>query len=205
MPLDVIGAGLGRTGTRTLKEALQILGVGRTYHMSDLFEAPDGLVHWHDAAEGRSVDWEALFDGYRAVVDYPGALHWRALQERYPAAKVILTVRPAADWYDSTLATIRHAASHDWPEPVPTVLRAADGWIWEGLFEGRFEDRERAIAIYEQHVASVLAGVPEERRLVYEVAEGWGPLAAFLGVPEPEVPFPHHNTRAAFVARLRGR
>ncbi len=199
--LKVIGAGLGRTGTRSLKDALQALGVGPAYHMTDLFEHPEGIVHWEDAAEGRPTDWEALFEGYQSVVDYPGALYWRELMALYPDAKVVLTVRDPEAWVDSVLATIYPSSDRDRSES--RLFRMINKAIWQGSFEGRFTDRDYALAHFEAHSAAVIEEVPAERLLVYQISQGWEPLARFLGVEVPQLPFPNRNSRAEFTARLR--
>src|SRR5215207_3434894 len=94
MPLSVVGAGLGRTGTMSLKLALERVGFGPCYHMKEVFEHLDAHVPaWDRAANGEWVDWDGLFDGYRAGVDLPVAAFYRELSEHYATAKVILTVR----------------------------------------------------------------------------------------------------------------
>ena len=201
MPLDIIGTGLGRTGTRTLKAALETLGCGAVYHMTNLFQSPDGLAHWERAAVGADVDWEVLFDGYRGVVDFPGALFWRTLVDRYPSARVIHTTRPPEDWYESAAATIYPAVNGGWTGTTQHILQTTGQWIWGDLFEGRFEDRRRALEIVAAHEAAVLEAVSADRLLVYQVTEGWEPLARFLGVDVPTEPFPSLNTRQDFVAR----
>jgi len=210
MPLDIIGAGLGRTGTKTMKTVLEQLGLGPCYHMVDLFADTSRLRHWEDAEAGRETDWEALFDGYRAVVDYPGCDYYQELTATYPDAKVILTVRDPEAWYESTLATIYPTSRGGGPPPPPeTDVQRIHSYIWKavwsGRFEERFEDRDFAIAKFEEHTANVRAHVPAEKLLVYEVKDGWEPLCAFLGIPVPDEPFAHVNTRQEFVERVRSR
>lgn len=213
MTLAVIGAGIGRTGTTSLKMALERLGLGPCYHMTELLADPSRVGHWEDAWAGRPVDWEALFEGYGSAVDFPVYRHWRALSERYPEAKFILTVRDPEQWYESTRETIYMASR---PSPakmlklavrlpfqkkarqILRVLKGA-GVLWEKDFDGRFEDKAHAIAHYEQHVAEVKAGLPRKRLLVYSVKEGWAPLCDFLGVEAPDEPFPRANDRASFL------
>src|SRR5262249_33070515 len=105
MPLDVIGAGFGRTGTLSLKAALEELGFSRCYHMVEVL-ATDDARRWDAAARGEPVDWDRLFEGFRATVDWPACSFYRELLEKYPGAKVILTVRDPDRWYDSARQTI---------------------------------------------------------------------------------------------------
>src|SRR5947208_7864431 len=109
MAIQVIGAGLGRTGTLSLKAALEELGFGPCYHMIELITHPEQVVYWEAASAGQPVDWDALFAGYQAVVDYPGCRYYRELMRHYPEAKVILTVRDPETWYESCMATIYQA------------------------------------------------------------------------------------------------
>ncbi len=101
MTIKIIGAGFGRTGKKSLKEALELLGFGPCYHMSELHRGPERLRFWQEAADSGKTDWNALFDGYNACVDWPAAHYWRDLADFYPDAKVLLSVRPAEAWVKS--------------------------------------------------------------------------------------------------------
>ena len=205
--MQVIGAGFGRTGTMSLKGALEELGFGPCFHMIDLIRDPVRVDLWADAVEDRPVDWHAVFDGYAATVDWPGCSFYEPLLEVFPDAKVLLTVRDPEAWYESTLRTI-HAvqaaarggelAGGTQAPPSPRVMRVIGSLIWDGTFEGRFQDREFAIGVFNRHNEAVKARVPAERLLVHEIRDGWEPLAEFLEVPVPATPFPHLNDTAAF-------
>ena len=208
MPLKVIGAGLGRTGTLSLKVALEKLGFDKCYHMTEVIAHPDHVPVWEAAGRGEPVDWEALFRGYRATVDWPGCHFYREFLERYPEAKVILTVRDPERWYDSARQTIYavRTAFPRWgmPPRMRRLLAMTDRLIWDGVFRGRFEDKTYAIEVFHRHNEEVRRAVPPDRLLVYEVKEGWGPLCASLGVPVPEgEPFPHVNDAEEFRSRIR--
>lgn len=209
MALDIIGAGLGRTGTLSLKMALEQLGFDPCYHMVELIEEPGRLPLWLQAARTGNTDWDAVLRGYRATVDYPGALFYQPLMERYPQAKVILTVRDPERWHESAMATIypggRSEAFKSLPDEWQERMAFINELIWEGQFGGRFSDREHAVAEFVRHRAEVEAAVPAERLLVFEVSQGWEPLCEFLGVPVPDEPFPRSNDRASFQARMRER
>jgi hypothetical protein len=208
MPIQVIGAGLGRTGTLSLKAALEELGFAKCYHMVEVFARPDDARTWDAAVRGEPVDWDRLFAGYRATVDVPSCLFYRELMERYPEAKVVLTVRDPERWYDSTRQTIYYAraAFPGWAAALNPRMRAFRRMIdrlWDRMFRDRFEDRAFAIEVFNRHNEQVRRNVPADRLLVYEVSQGWDPLCAFLGVTVPEgKPFPHLNDTAAFRARI---
>jgi hypothetical protein len=210
MPLKVIGAGLGRTGTLSLKMALEELGVSRCYHMVEVFRHPEHVALWDAAGRGEPVDWESLFRGYQATVDWPGCNFYQDYLRLYPDAKVILTVRDPDRWYESAWQTIYQVrlAFPRWFRTVnPRVrrlIRMLDRLIWDGMFQGRFEDKAHAIEVFNRHNEDVKRVVPPDRLLVYEVREGWGPLCSFLGVPVPEgKPFPHVNDAEEFRLRIR--
>lgn len=207
MTLSIIGAGFGRTGTLSLKMALDQLGSGPCYHMTELFRHPEHADLWNSAADDPAVaDWETIFDGYPAVVDWPGSYFWRTLADRYPQAKVLLTVRPAEKWYESVMNTIYHRMVGE-PKPDIPIVRAqmamAKKIVLDHTFDGRIEDRAHAIAVYEKHNAEVQAAVDPERLLVYQAAEGWAPLCEFLGVDAPDEPFPRVNTTEDFPRDLQ--
>jgi hypothetical protein len=217
MTLDVIGAGFGRTGTMSLKVALEELGFGPCYHMSEVFARPEHVELWRAAAQGKEVDWEQIFGGYRATVDWPACSFYGELMEKYPDAKVILTVRDPQRWYESAYNTIYTMTRTASTSPVfylaSLVLPRAKGMkrarqmieeiVWERDLDGRFEDREYAIETFERHNEKVEQSVSPEKLLVYEVKEGWGPLCEFLGVEVPDKPFPQLNDSAVFRGRIR--
>jgi hypothetical protein len=210
MPLKIIGAGLGRTGTLSLKVALEQLGFARCYHMTEILTHPEHVPVWDAAARGQPVDWETLFQGYQATVDWPGCNFYQDYLRLYPEAKVILTVRDPERWYESARQTIYYVrrAVPGWLTVVRPRMggfqRMIDRLIWVGMFHGRFEDRGYAIEVFRRHNEEVKRMVPDDRLLIYEVSQGWGPLCAFLGVPVPEgQPFPHVNDAAEFRARIR--
>ena len=216
MALKVIGAGQGRTGTLSLKAALEELGFGPCYHMIELLAHPERISYWEAAERDEAVPWDELFEGYTAGLDFPVFRYYDTLAKRYPDAKVILTVRDPERWYESALNTIYRAG----PPPLQKALmafqlpfsphlrklirvfRLADK-VWQKDFEGRFEDKAYALAAYRAHNERVRELIPKERLLVYEVSEGWEPLCAFLGVPVPEKPFPRLNDRLSFKENQR--
>jgi hypothetical protein len=192
----VIGSGLGRTGTFSTKLALEQLGFGPCHHMIEVFMHPESVPLWVAAGEG-NPDWDAIFAGYQSMVDHPGCAYWRELMEFYPDAKVLHTVRDPGKWFDSTQATIFAPRSGEAPGgDMKTFMDQVHGW-----YGGDIHDRAFMLDFFRRHTEAVVAGVPKERLLVFDVAEGWEPLCAFLGVPVPPTPYPRENTREQFVAR----
>lgn len=210
MPLKVIGAGFGRTGTLSLKLALEKLGFGPCYHMVEAHQRPEHVQPWRDAAAGRPVDWTALFQGYQAAVDWPACNHWEAQLAAFPEAKVILTERDPERWHASIMNTIypssaarRKAAAADGADPLARDL--ADmiyEVIWDGVFDGRMDDKDHVIARYLAHNQGVRQRAPADRLLIFDPAAGWPPLCEFLGCPQPDEPYPKTNTTAEFQKRF---
>ncbi|MDX1523026.1 MAG: sulfotransferase [Anaerolineae bacterium] len=213
MTLKVIGAGFGRTGTVSIKAALEELGFGKCYHMVELLQQPEQVVYWEAASRGEAVDWDTLFAGYQASIDFPSYRYYREQLEHFPEAKVLLSVRDSEKWYESALNTIYRAEpglgqklllSIALPfsprlRQIIRIFRMGNRDVWQNDFQGRFEDKAFAIKVYNRHNETVRQIVPPEKLLVYEVKEGWDPLCHFLNVPVPDgKPFPHLNDRAAF-------
>jgi hypothetical protein len=193
----------------SLKLALEELGFTKCYHMTDVLARLDHAAIWDAAARGEPVDWDALFQGYEATVDWPGCNFYEEFLRRYPQAKVILTVRDPESWYESARRTIYfvRGAFPAWARLLSPRMRPftrmLDRLIWIGMFQGRFEDKSVAIEVFNRHNEQVQRTVPADRLLVYEVRQGWAPLCAFLGVPAPEgKPFPHVNDTAEFRSRI---
>ena len=199
MTLQVIGVGLGRTGTMSLKLALERLGLGPCYHMAELMMNPERTPLWIAAADGKP-DWEAVFAGYSSTTDYPACIYWRELAAAYPKAKLILTKRDKDKWFESTQATIFSEAmtARIVGSPVEPFFHKT---VWRD-FGKRIHDRAFMTAYFEEHNATVEAEVAKKRLLVYDVAQGWEPLCKFLGVPVPDSPFPKVNSREDMQARM---
>lgn len=203
MTLKIIGAGFGRTGTSSLKEALERLGFLPCYHMDMVMEKPHQSQTWCEAFDQPSFDWTQLFQDYQATVDWPSTACYQALMQFYPEAKVILTVRDPEAWYTSAYNTIYQDQLHpemwvenNWPLEVDEMVKKL---VWQGTFDGQFEDKAEAMTVFQRHNEEVQRIVPAERLLVYEVTQGWDPLCEFLNVPVPDQPFPRTNTRQAYL------
>jgi hypothetical protein len=208
MALEVIGAGFGRTGTLSLKLALERLGFGPCHHMHEVFAHPEQLPYWQAAAAGEPVDWEEVFAGYRSAADWPSAHWWRELAEAYPQAKVILTVRPEAVWWASFSRTIQEIMANPAAIPDPyiqQVLAMGHAIIAEQTMSGRPNDEATALAAYRRRRREVEAALPAERLLVMDPADGWVPLCAFLGRPVPDEPFPRTNATEEFWRKAGGK
>ena len=199
MPLSVIGAGFGRTGTMSLKLALDRLGFGPCYHMTEVFKNPKASGYWEAAADGKPVDWEEVFAGYGSTVDWPSATFYKQLADAYPDARVVLTDRDPEGWFASTQATIfsRHFRD-DTDDPWQRMVLKVIG----DLFDRLMTDKDKLIEVYERHNDQVRRTIAPERLLDYQVSQGWEPLCAFLGVDVPDEPMPKVNSTDDFRQHL---
>jgi len=204
--IEIIGAGFGRNGTLSLKYALELLGFVKCYHMMEVGEHPDHVQIWRDAAAGRTVDWDSLYEGYRASVDWPGARFWQEQMAHYPQAKVILSERDPERWYQSVMSTIYPGSVARRKSADPAIKPFSDmvfEVIWDGTFHGRMDDRDYVIGLYLAHNQKVRDTVPADKLLVYEASQGWEPLCSFLGCPVPAQPYPRVNSTEDFQHRVR--
>lgn len=217
MSIKVIGAGFGRTGTKSLQLALEKLGYDKCYHMDELTLNPQGVGYWERADKGEDIDWDQLFKGYQSIVDFPGSIHCKKLAAHYPEAKVILTVRDPEKWYNSARSTIfsfnpgillklRLLASLPFSSTARylfRVIKLIKRSIWKGFFQGQFLDKEFAINHFNEHTDKVQSQISEDRLLVFEVKEGWEPLCRFLNKDIPDEPFPMSNQKEGFETGAR--
>ena len=210
MTLKVIGAGFGRTGTLSLKAALEKLGYDKTHHMLEVFPNKKQKRLWHDVAMKREVDWDDVFEGFQASVDFPSSTYYNELLAHFPDAKVVLTVRDPDKWYQSASQTIYkfHQAFPKWSRKIiPEVkrnLEMVDGCVWDRVFQGRFEDEAYTKQVFVDYIEQVKKDVPADKLLVFEVKQGWDPICKFLGKDVPDEPFPHENDTAQFQKMIRG-
>lgn len=201
MALRVVGSGLGRTGTKSLKEALELLLGTPCYHMTECFSRADHPAQWTAAIRGEDVVWDSLLDGFAAAVDWPSAACWKELAAAYPDALVLHSERPADEWFRSADRTILEGFKNprdQWPAP------GEDDWwdmaiaMLEERFTPDFLDPEAAMAAVEAWNADVRATAPADRLLIWKTGDGWEPICDALGLPVPEEPFPHVNTTEQF-------
>lgn len=196
MPLKVIGAGFGRTGTDSMREALTILGFGPCHHMFEVISNDTQKQRWRALVQGETPDWESLFEGYSSCVDWPSAHYWRELATAYPDAPIILTNRTPESWWSSFEKTL-----------LPPLLASTDekslglALIATKVFQGRMADRSHAIAAYERNVRDVIATIPPKRLLVHNLCDGWEPLCRHLGAAIPDQPYPSRNSSTDFIVK----
>ncbi|MFP4342073.1 MAG: sulfotransferase family protein [Cyclobacteriaceae bacterium] len=211
MPLQIIGLGMGRTGTLSLKIALEKLGYGPCYHMEDLLRQPKDVIYWEEIKKRGATDWEKLFGNYRSAVDFPVVACYQPLLEKYPDAKIILTIRDENEWYESASRTIfntepglggkiKMALQMPFSPRLRMLMRVfrMSGQFWQEHVGKNFREKEAAIAFYRRWNEQIKNDLPAERLLVYEIKEGWQPLCDFLGVEVPAEEFPLANTRQQF-------
>ncbi len=209
--MQVISVGFLRTGTTSLKLALEQLGFAPCYHLRVVNADSSRAKQWVALArDPDSADWESVFAGFRSAVGTPTTTFWRPIVAAFPDAKVIITVRDPGSWFESAARTIgealepkpmvrlltwRRRREPDYVDAIQRLAREHEG--------GQVTTREEAVAAFEQHIADVSAQVPADQLLLFSVKDGWGPLCSFLGVPVPDGPFPHENDRATFRRRIR--
>ena len=213
MSIKIIGAGFPRTGTNTLRESLQKLGYVKTYHMKELLVHPENLHYWTTLKTTGTTDWDALYNGYQATVDFPCYPWYKEHLKQYPDAKVILSIRPFEAWYASVYSTIWQAqnppeeekkemgqkmAADPRLQSVMKVMEFAKVVMMEEHFQGRFTDKTFVEEVFNQHNDEVKKHVPANQLLVVDVCEGWEPICKFLGTSIPGEPLPHTNKREDF-------
>lgn len=205
MTLKVIGAGFGRTGTLSLKHALEQLGLGPCYHLYEIRSRPELLSPWLGALEGRPQDWARVFSGYVSQVDWPASFYWKDLHKAFPQAKVILTLRDPDAWFSSLQATIVPSvtigAEHADSEHARAVSEMVYRTIYKGLFQDRMTDRDFVLKVWHNHIDEVRRTVPPDQLLELDVRQGWEPLCKFLELPVPTTEFPFTNSTEDFLSR----
>jgi hypothetical protein len=217
MSIKIIGAGFPRTGTNTLRESLELLGFTKTYHMKQLLVHPENLHYWSTLNETGTTNWDALYDGYQATVDFPCYPWYKQHMKQYPEAKVILSIRPFEKWYLSFYSTIWQSqnppeseriamgekiAASPRLQSVMQVMGFAKQTINEGHFQGKFLDKDFMEKVFNDHNEEVKNYVPADRLLVFDVCEGWEPLCKFLDVEVPDESLPHTNKKEDFAAMV---
>ncbi len=196
MTIQIVGAGVGRTGTHSLKVALEQLLGGTCHHMMEVFGRQDQIDAFTAAIDGVDADWPTVLADFTAIVDFPGSLFWRELADAFPDAPVLLSSRPAEEWYRSAINTIFVVIdeSNPWMAAVHRGLAAR--------FCADFSDKAEMIAAYESHNAAVRAAIPKERLIDWQPSDGWVPICEALSVPIPDAPFPLTNTTHDFRAMI---
>lgn len=208
MTLCIVGAGLGRTGTHSLKVALNRLTGGPCYHMSETFQRPQDTAVWQAALDGEPVDWAGFLRPWRAVVDWPSATFWREIAAAHPQSPVLLSTRASSEeWWRSFRATVVDQLRTPVPpgEPEWSARRTMVVGVVERVLGPDWADHDAAVAGYERYNADVRAAIEPGRLFEWTPADGWGPLCRALGKLEPDEPFPHTNTTADFQARQTAR
>jgi hypothetical protein len=217
MALEVIGTGQGRTGTTSLKAALEHLGFSKCYHMFELLNHPEQIVYFEKAERGEPVEWDELFKGYRSACDFPIIQYYKQILEKYPDAKVVHTTRDPEAWYKSMSETIFWVTQPSlgrmikmiFSLPFSSTLRKRfrvlrfNGTMVSKIFGKDVKDKTKIINFFNEYNREVISSIPKEKLLLYNVKEGWEPLCRFLNVPVPSIPFPHSNTTEDFVYNVK--
>lgn len=205
MAIRVVGAGLGRTGTNSLKLALEELLGGPCYHMFELMQRPQDGPAWESAVRDEPVDWKGLLCDYVATVDWPACAFWREIHAANPDSVVLLSTRDSPEaWWASMERTIVPALGQPLPADDPERARGR-AMVLEMMrtrFTPDWHDRAAAIAAYERHNEDVRRGVHAGRLIDWRAGDGWEPICAALDLPVPPTPFPHENKTADFRSTL---
>ena len=197
MSLRLIGAGVGRTGTLSLRAALETLLNAPCYHMFEVRDHPEHIPLWHAAARNEPVDWQGLLSPYAAAVDWPASAFWPEISAAFPEAVILLSSRDAEGWWKSASETI-----------FPATQRADNDWrrMIDAMFASRFTlditDKAASIAAFEAHNRHVRATAPPARLVEWHPRDGWEPICRALQLPVPDLPFPHVNSTEEFQAKV---
>ncbi len=208
MQLKVVGAGLGRTGTASLKTSLEQLTGGPCYHMMEVFERPESIGTWHAVVRGEPYDWDALMGSYAASVNWPASAYWAELSAANPDAIVLLSSRSSPEeWWASMEKTIVPTLTMELPPDAEGMAlhRAMVIDLFEQRFTPDWREPQAAMAAYERHNERVRSEVPAERLVDWQPGDGWEPICSALGVAVPPDPFPHQNTSEEFQASMASR
>jgi Sulfotransferase domain len=206
--MQLIGVGFGRTGTMSLKQALEQIGAGPCFHMIDLIQGENrdrDLPYWIRIANGEEVDWHEVFEPWESTVDWPACTPWRALVNAFPDAVCLLNHRDFDGWYrscENTILAVKKAAmageiaeDSSREQPSPELWGVIEKLVWQGDFQGRFEDREWVRDMYYERIETIEREIPSDRLVVWKLGDGWEPICEKLGVDVPDEPFPHlHDT-----------
>lgn len=198
MTVKVINAGVGRTGTMSLKIALEQLLGGKCHHMVEMFGNEEQIAGWIGAIEGRPTDWDVLLRDYVAQVDWPGASLWPELSAAFPDALVMLSTRDPESWYRSASDTIFNGLGADGLGPWFTAVNR----MLAERFSTDYANKDAMIAAFEKHNDAVRQAIPADRLLEWQAADGWAPICERLGLPVPDAPFPVANTTEDFRAMI---
>ena len=212
-----LSARMGRTGTHSLKLALEELGFGKCYHMFELLNHPEQLIYFEKAELGQDVKWDELFQGYHSACDFPVIRYYRQILDKYPDAKVIHTTRDPESWFKSVSDTIFWVTRPSLGRMLKMMIRLPfsstlrkrlrvlkfNGMMINKVFGDDLKNKEKVIGFFNDYNKEVLATIPKESLLVYDVKTGWEPLCHFLGVPVPSIPFPKSNTTDDFVNNVK--
>lgn len=196
MTLKIVGAGLGRTGTFSLKLALERLLGAPCYHMAEVFSHPEHIPLWHQAFKGKMPDWQEMFKEFKAVVDQPAACFWKELSSAFPETLVLLSVRDIESWWRSADKTIFNDVRNEAPPGPPFVAdwHAMLIEMTQSFFPNWVDDKTSTMEVFEKHNLRVRETIPSHRLLVWQAKEGWDPICKALDLPVPDEPFPHTNT-----------
>ncbi|KAI8098789.1 P-loop containing nucleoside triphosphate hydrolase protein [Halteromyces radiatus] len=199
--LQVIGAGVGRTGTMSLQAALNKLGY-KTHHCSNLYgdetQDPGVWLRAFEHPDTHDDEWDKVYGDYTAAVDFPTAVFYKELSKKYPEAKFILTIRSPESWYESMKKTVFKQITHVLQGHKEAVRRMLKYIMLDGVMDEdgipKTEDKEYMYRLFNEHNERVKQTIPADRLLIMNLGDGWEPLCQFLDKPIPDEPYPHTNS-----------
>merc|ERR1711915_44417 len=212
--LEVICAGLPRTGTLSLKAALTHLLGGRCYHGFDtLFGSYEDVKFWTKVSKDTATD-EEIRDfftsrGCTAAADFPAAFFYKKLMKVFPTAKLVLTTRSPISWQKSMKESLYLAYCNRTQWPWRWSLFTIDWRFMQGLDElydimdavwldAVLGEENKATDFFEEWEQDVKDTVPEEKLLVFKACDGWKLLCNFLEMEIPDGPYPRLNNTQQF-------
>lgn len=220
-PMEVLSLGLPRTGTRSMADAFELMGLTHCAHGFDFMENMPYAQRWEQAVDAKYLnkgtpftrsDWDELLGHCSATTDFPCAAFWRELCAAYPDSKVVLVQRDEDKWYSSfvdgvieTQFTPSGKFVRDYVEPLlgssvgRLSMKIMRGWLEAEGPEGM---KANARSAYRKHYKEIKACISKDRLLEYRLGSGWEPLCEFLGRPKPDAAFPWVNEADALKVKI---
>jgi hypothetical protein len=172
----IIGIGFHKTGTSTLRAAMEILGYSVLGPRTDL---ADNIF---------AGNWEKVFsevEGFDVLEDNPWAVIYKQLDKQYPGSKFIMTTRDEEKWIKS--ATNHFGGSS-------TRMREYIYGEGNGNPEGLSELYLNRFRQHHEEVRAYFKDRPDDLLVVsWAEEDGWDKICHFLGCPIPKKDFPHVN------------
>ncbi|XP_032221795.2 uncharacterized protein LOC5520812 [Nematostella vectensis] len=198
--MKIIGAGLPKTGTKSLASALMHLGYNVHDHPEQIQFHCDEYIA---AFEGQMPNFEEMYANVDATTDLPASIFYKEIFKAFPDAKVILSVRDDEEsWRRSLLKTVGVVSSMT-NNPLLIVCRTLTptGRKYSRILRFIMNYLKNEID-YTKHNGDVMANIPAKQLLVFNPKDGWEPLCAFLGAEVPAIPYPRVNVNSTAIPSI---